>query len=448
MDWGERCSWSTFARVSPAEGMKDMQEDEQRASVNHGSLDPSAAAAVSSRPASEPAASPTLADRAHGLWDHLDLSWKLSIWLLITLRVGLGLAAILSIHLTPISQTGGELVNLVMPGTDFWTQTLSTWQRYDALWYQQIAQHGYQAGTGTGAFYPLYPLLSRIVSFFTGGHIVVAELIVSSVAFIIAMWLLYRVVQFDCNARVAQLTVLLTAFFPVSFFLIAPYTESLYLALTLATFYFARRSRPWAAGAAGFAAALTHDPGVFLAFPLLYEYLRRKGAAWWRPHITLLSTGLPILGPVVVAVYLRFIVGETRSIFQLNAAYPWGYHQVAPWQSLADSWSHIVATGDSIEVLNFVALIGFTLLSIWAARRLRLSYVLYVWPYLALLFTREMLLTPLMSDARLVLVLFPCFIVIAIWLAQRSWVAAGCLVVGGFLQVSLFEYWVHFGFVG
>jgi len=91
-------------------------------------------------------------------------AWPLALWLLITLRVALGLVAVLSIHLQPVTMIGGDWLNLIIRSGRPWSDLLSTWQRWDALWYQQIAEHGYHAGDGTSAFYPLYPLLVRIVS--------------------------------------------------------------------------------------------------------------------------------------------------------------------------------------------------------------------------------------------------------------------------------------------
>lgn len=383
--------------------------------------------------------------RRQGVWDRLDLGWKLAIWLLVTLRIGLTLVGVTSIHLQPITVVGGDYMNLVIPGNDVWHQLLSMWQRWDALWYQEIAAHGYQAGTGTAAFYPLYPWLSRLVSFPLAGHVLIAELVVSSVAFLFAMWLLYELTRLDSDHRTATLAVVLTAFFPVGFFLLAPYTESLYLALTLAAFYLARKGRFWAAGLAGLGAALTHEPGAFLVFPLAVQYIRSRRAAGQEQDITLLSTLLPVLGPIIFMAFQRFIVGEHRSLMALQAN--WGYQILPPWQVLANSWAHIVHTGDFIEVVNLVSLAGFTILAIGVTRRYPLNYALYVWPYMALLFTRQMYLSPLMSVSRLLLVLFPCFIVLALWLARRPWLAAGCVVVSGFIQIMLLEYWVHFGFV-
>jgi len=45
------------------------------------------------------------------------------------------------------------------------------------------------------------------------------------------------------------------------------------------------------------------------------------------------------------------------------------------------------------------------------------------------------------------LVLFPCFIVLAMCLVRRPWLAAGALVTSLLLQVTFFQYWIHFGFV-
>ena len=113
--------------------------------------------------------------------------WWLALWLLVTLRIGLELVAIFSLHLDDLPRLmEGEGLNLVIHGGDLWSEFLSIWQRWDANWYQQIATNGYVANDGTLAFYPLYPLLARMASTFLGGQIVLAELIVSSAAFLVA----------------------------------------------------------------------------------------------------------------------------------------------------------------------------------------------------------------------------------------------------------------------
>jgi hypothetical protein len=407
------------------------------------------ATAIQPRPSLEVRAVRGALNPVIATWGRLGWGWRLALWLLITLRLALGLVAVFSIQLDPVMSPmmlGQYWRNLLIHGGEPWSAFLSTWQRWDALWYQQIAEHGYQAGNGTVAFNPLYPLLSRIVSLPLGGQVVLAELVVSSAAFLVSMGLLYRIARLDSGPIASRLAVLLTALFPTGFFLLAPYTDSLYLALTLAAFWLARRGRPWAAGLAGFAAALTRGVfGVFLVLPLAFEYMRQRRQQGKGPGLELLAAALPALGFIGVNAYYHLVVGERGSLLGQQAAF--GYQIVPPWEALAASWAHIASSGDLIEALNLVCLLGFGLLALVLITRRQIGYALYAVPYLALLFTREMWYSPLMSDSRYVLVLFPCFMLVATWLARRPWLAAGWLVAGLLLQAILLEYYVHFGFV-
>lgn len=372
-----------------------------------------------------------------------------AVWLMLALRVGLGLVGFTAVQLQPITFITGAYSNLLIRGGEPWSWFIAIWQRWDAFFYQQIALHGYNASGGTDAFFPLYPLLSRGVSVLLVGNIVVAELVVSSAAFVAAMWLLFRLARLDVSPTAALVTVLLTAFFPTSFFLLAPYTESLFLLLTIAAFWFARQGKPWLAGVAGFGAGLTRTQGAFLVVPLAFMYLQRADRERRGPGFGLLSATLPPLGLILFTAYLHFIVGETHSSLAVQSM--WGYRIVPPWQSIADSWQFIAhpldPTQAPTELLNLVSLIGFSILGLLAPRRLPLSYSLYVWPSLALLFTREMAHSPLMSVSRFVLVLFPCFIVLAAPLAKKPWLALSWLVTSLLLGAVLFIAWVHFVFV-
>lgn len=371
--------------------------------------------------------------------------WKLALWLLITFRIGLGLVAVFSLRLLPVTFLGGQHLEEIIHGNDAWTLSLSAWQRMDAVWYQLIAERGYHAGDNTVHFEPLYPLLSHIVSLPLAGHVVIAQLLVASAAFVVAMWLLYKVARLDVDHHTAQLTVLLTVFFPVGFFLLAPYTETLYLSLTLAAFWFARQGRPWVAGLLGLGAALTRTVGIFMIMPLAFVYLRNRDEEGKGPGWGLLAATLPAVGLAFTVEYQHLVVGEHRSVFEVGAQ--WGDRIVPVWHAIPDAWSHIVTTGDPVEILNLMLLLGFAALAVLAVRRLPLMYALYTLPYLALLFDRESAVSPLESVSRYLLVLFPCFLMLALWLKRRPGLAAACLLGGLVLQVVLLDYWVHFGFV-
>ncbi len=355
----------------------------------------------------------------------------------------------ISVHLQPVTFITGNYSNLLIHGGEPWSQLISIWQRWDAFFYEQIALHGYRPWDGTAAFYPLYPLLSRAASIVLAGHIVIAELAVSSAAFGVAMWLLYRLALLDVPPTAALLTVLLVTFFPTGFFLLAPYTESLFLLLTVAAFWFARIDRPWLAGLAAFGAGLTRLQGAILVLPLAFITFRRAEGRGRRPGLDLLAAVLPSLGLILFTAYLHAVVGVHTS--SLGVQSMWGYRIVPPWQALGASAHYILHPTDPtqppIEILNLVCLLGASVLGLLALWRLPLSYALYVWPSLLLLYTREMGYTPLMSVSRFTVVLFPCFIVLAALLARRPTLALSWLAVGILLQATLFEAWVHFVFV-
>jgi hypothetical protein len=367
--------------------------------------------------------------------------WRLSLGLLLTLRVGLELVGLASMNVAPPTELNGRWSELV--GANGEPAALALWQRWDALWYQKIATDWYRPGDDSIHFEPLYPLVVRLVP----GPVVLAELFVASAAFFAAMTLLGRLAEREFGCEVGRVAVLLTALFPSGFFLLAPYTESLYLVLTLAAFWYARADRPWLAGLFGGRAGLPRPVGAFLVLPLAYEALRQRDERGERYGLGVLAAALPGVGLAAATAYQRWLVGETRSM--LEVAEPWGDHLSPPWRALPASWEFIWSRGgDPPELVNMVALIGAIGLAIYALRRLPLAYALYALPYLALLASRQSAAAPLESVARYVVVLFPCFFVLAWLLAPRRGLAAACLAIGLMLQVVLFERWVHFGFVG
>ena len=159
---------------------------------------------------------------------------------------------------------------------------LAVWGRWDAEHYLRIAGQGY-FGTEP-AFFPLYPLLIRIVSGFTGS-LLVAGLIVSNAASFLALLYLYKLVEHEYNRHVAQRATFFVSIFPTAIFFSAVYSESLFLFLTVASFYYVRERRWLMAGVFGFFAALTRSEGVLLAAPLFIEWVvaaREGGREFFR----------------------------------------------------------------------------------------------------------------------------------------------------------------------
>jgi len=109
------------------------------------------------------------------------------------------------------------------------------WFRWDSGHFTAIASNGYDAAWRT-AFFPLFPLLERGVAFLTHDPFI-AGLIISNLAGLAMLVVLYRLVQEDFDAERAFRTVLYLSVFPTAFFFVAAYNESLFLLLTLLSFY-------------------------------------------------------------------------------------------------------------------------------------------------------------------------------------------------------------------
>jgi len=148
-----------------------------------------------------------------------------------------------------------------------------SWHHWDTGNFLVVAVHGYTAPNQT-AFFPLYPIFERGLMFITNNPFT-AGLIISDVAGLVMLVVLYRLVEEDFDAERAYRTVLYLSIFPTAFFLAAAYNESLFICFALFSFYYMRHGNWWLAGLFGFLATLTRSSGLFLLAPFCYEYLHQ-----------------------------------------------------------------------------------------------------------------------------------------------------------------------------
>lgn len=328
---------------------------------------------------------------------------------------------------------------------------LSVWQRFDTNWYLKIAQHGY-SDAGSTVYFPLYPLLIRIVSAFVGNPLF-AALLISNLALIGALAMLYRlsVALFDTSS--ARRAVAYWLLFPTAFFLQTAYTESLFLFLTLAAFDFARRDKWLIAALFGVLAALTRLQGVLLILSLMYLWWQNDRRPFTEDRRDLHASRIMyyisrfaslLLIPLATLAFLAF------TNLSLIASYEGELHArfVMPWENVAAAFA-LLANGHAsfIDVLNLATTLGFGALLIAVWRALPREYGLYaLLMYLAPLF-RMTTTQPLVSMDRYVLAMFPVFV----WLGARgenAWVNRAIVYLSFPLQLYLSAQFVLWGWVG
>lgn len=351
--------------------------------------------------------------------------------------------------------------------------------RWDSVWYLGIADSGYFSHQSTN-FFPLYPLLIGIGSDLVHQPLLIG-IAISVSAMFVALTVLYRLALLDLDERAARLTIVLVSLYPMSFFLSAVYTESLFLALTVGAVYAARRERWALAGLLGGLSAATRSDGIMivLVLALLYLYgprgeqatvaatggrLERLGRLRPRFAITRSAAWL-LLVPVGLASYLGYLAithgaplapyhaaaqhwqrsfgGPFGALIRLLVAVPGDVHAVL------SGHGRTVGPGDPLtwNAHDLIDL-GFVLVAVAAAvaswRRIPMPY--YVYALTILLYSSSFPYphAPLQALPRYLLPIFPLFMGSAAWLAERRRATTVVLVASGVLLAvfsGLWSFW-------
>ncbi len=315
--------------------------------------------------------------------------------------------------------------------------------RWDSKWYARIAAHGYGVTIGGGrdvVFSPFYPLVVKIVSI-PIHNVYVAGLLVSNAAFFVALCYLYALACREFDDEAAGRTVFYLAAAPAAVIFAAMYTESLFVALVAATFYYARAGRWVGAALAGALAAATRNTGVIMAVVIALEAVSARGADGaplsWRPRETLarlqrrLAPATPDRRGLAAAAFVP--VGLLAYMAYLGAAFhdPLAFvHAQSAWKGIS-AQSVGTTTGGASGALaattaahagliyfNALALIAFAPLVLGVVLTMRPSYGVYALLTYAL---PPILGHGLLSFMRFTLMLLPCYLLLGRW-GRRPWV--------------------------
>lgn len=306
---------------------------------------------------------------------------------------------------------------------------------WDSFWYLKIVEKGYEYQPGqlsSIAFFPLYPLLIWIFSFILPSPSL-AGWIISTIALIVAGIFLYKLVS-EFHPEVDPLeSIILLLIFPTAFFLTSVYTESLFLALSIAFFYFLFKKKFLISAILLSLASLCRINGLFLFIPFIYEYFMYfRFKRFINP--SLLSFLIAPLGIVSFMVYQHIQFGQPLAF--LKAQMQWGREfMFNPKHFQFQTASSIANFSTDLLFLAIGLVTGFILL-----KRVNKSYGFYV-------LTTTLVATStgtLMSIGRFVLILFPIFILIASLKSKEfklAWMLLSTLLLAVFTSMFVSNYW-------
>ncbi len=288
---------------------------------------------------------------------------------------------------------------------------LLMWQQWDSNHYINIATNGYGLalnGAMNTAYFPLYPLLGHLVGWVIP-DMTIALLVVSNIAFLFALLFLYKLVLLDDDSGAASRAVQYVCFFPFTLFFSGIFTESVFLLLLLAAFYFARTGRWLNSGIAGMFASSTRLLGSAVFPALAWEYAQQR--SWKIRNIDRSAVALALVpaGLLLYFGYTYVVYGDFLSTFH-STRKGWGGQPAWPWVSFEGNISRLVhgyaVLIPALELVLATVAVGMVAASF---RYLRTSYAILVAVLVLISFSN----ISLQSFCRYLVTMFPLYLLMA-----------------------------------
>ena len=208
---------------------------------------------------------------------------------------------------------------------------LTIFARWDAQWYQSIAEGGYGFQVrdrgkvlSNEAFFPLFPFLEKIVHKVSSLGYLTSGVLLSLACSLWAAIMIYKVTELISNRSVAFTTALIWSVYPISYVDNLAYSETLFTALAASALYCSQKH--WIKSASTFAllAGLTRPTGLALAaavtIPIIIEMISSRDAR--RSFTTYFAIVIPASGWLSYFFYLACKNSNFFSYFEIQAH--WG----------------------------------------------------------------------------------------------------------------------------
>jgi len=317
---------------------------------------------------------------------------------------------------------------------------LKIWDVWDSERYLYIAQHWYPHTTDVSqltnyVFFPLYPLLMKLLAFVTDDYLL-SGIIISNVCLFISCYYVYKLALLDSDEATAIRSIKYLFLFPTAFILSGVFTESLFLALSIACFYYARKGSWLASGMLGALASVTRPYGIIIIVPMLVEYLCSVHFDPKKIDKNSLALLIPPLGLAVFMAYEYYMTGDFLAFAHAQAL--WSFTLQNPLLQLLLRFSEMGMDVRFNAILTVVAL----LVLLAGYKKIGISQLAYG---LLLIFIPLCSAGSDWSMSRYILVVFPLYFIMACY--TKNEYADQALTIGlAMLQGLLMATWATWGF--
>jgi hypothetical protein len=257
---------------------------------------------------------------------------------------------------------------------------------FDGVHYLRIVTMGYESSQYSQAFFPLYPIFIKIITWYSGNYLI--SLISTNFIFLLALFVIYKLFEIDFSKKTAFYTILLLLIFPTSFYFGSIYSESIFLFFVSSFLYLLRKKNYLAAGIYGFLACSTRILGLWLILVYLIEvYLENRNQNIKQLLTVNIVAGL-LLIPLGLILYMFYLgvnfndpllflnsqpaFGAERNNFPI-ILFPQVFYRYIK-MILTIQWSSLLFFNVILELI--FALFSFILL-LFSCKKIRFSYWLF-----------------------------------------------------------------------
>lgn len=318
---------------------------------------------------------------------------------------------------------------------------LAIWGVWDTRWYLDIAENGYSFidynHQSNIAFFPLYPILVKILGMILSNKYYIAGLLISNVCLIAACIFLYKLIVLNSDHKLALRSIRYLFLFPVAFILSGMFTESLYLFLAIFCFYSAKKQRWLMVGIAGCLLALTRSLGVMIFIPMLWEYFASINFQIKKIKFNILYLVLIPMGLLIFILYNFHLTEDFFAFKNIQAAFDRDIENPSIISTFIFAFHAGIIRQDPkslFEILFTIASLSILLISV---RQISVSYLIF-----GLYSILIPLLTATTSMPRYILPIFPLYIILA-KASQNRYIDQLMTVSLGLLQGFLMVFWSY-----